>query len=70
MPSVSLGTPDVEELADFLRFLGEWLAADRDRLGGSLAQFMGDHPYSVEALQNDLVRFSALLGTGNYGAAF
>ena len=53
----------VTALADFLRFLIEWLTADRDGLGDSLARFMGDHPYGVEALRDDLARFKSLLGS-------
>lgn len=70
MLSVCLRTPDAEELADFLRFLSQWLTADPDRLGDSLDQFMSDHPYSAEELHSDLARFSALLGTADSGIDF
>jgi hypothetical protein len=66
MPSISMDAADAMELADLLRFSDEWLAADHDQLGGSLARFVGDHPYSVDVLRHDLGRFRLLLG-GDYG---
>ncbi len=66
-PESASSAADAAELADLLRFLGEWLAADHDRLGGSLAQFMGDHAYGVKALQHDLARFRSLLGVVDEG---
>ena len=67
--SVSLDTPDTEELADFLRFLGEWLTSGPEQLGDSLAHLMGSHPYGIDMLRHDLARFSALLSTGNDGTS-
>lgn len=63
MPAVSLDAADAEELAGFLLFLCEWAAADCDQLGESLARFMDDHPYSIDALLADLHRFKSLLGS-------
>jgi hypothetical protein len=60
-PATSLPSADAAELADFLRFLGEWVAASQHQLSDSLANFMGDHPYTVETLSHDLARFRALL---------
>jgi hypothetical protein len=50
MPGASLTTEDIAELVDFLRFLSEWVAADRDRLSTSLPEFVNDHPYGVGVL--------------------
>jgi hypothetical protein len=36
MPAVSLDTAGAAELAELLHFLGDWPAADRDRLDASL----------------------------------
>ena len=58
------------ELADFLRFLDEWLTSDREQLGDSLARLMGSHSCGIDILRHDLARFSALLGTGNNDGAF
>jgi len=57
--NVSLNSADAVELADFLRFLDEWLTSDREQLGDSLARFMGTHPYGIDLLRHDLARFSA-----------
>ena len=62
MAATGLTTEDAEELADFLRFLSEWLTADHDQLGGILGRFAGDHPYSIDMLLHDLGRFRLLLG--------
>ena len=68
--SVSLDTADAEELADFLRFLSEWLTSGPGQLSDSLARRMGSHPYGIDMLRHDLARFRALLGTGNDDGAF
>jgi len=65
MPETSLAAEDSAELADFLRFLGEWLAADHSQLSDSLAWFMDGYPYDVETLRQDLARFTSLLGGNN-----
>ena len=36
MPGISLAAADTAELADFLRFLGKWLATDHGQLSDSL----------------------------------
>jgi hypothetical protein len=59
--SVSLDTPDAEELADFLQLLSEWLTSDPGQLGDSLARLMGSHPYGIEILRHDFAWFRALL---------
>jgi hypothetical protein len=68
--NVSLNPADAVELADFLRFLDEWLTRDREQLGDSLARLMGSHTYGIDILRHDLARFSALLGPGNDDGAF
>ncbi len=68
--SAGLDTPDAEELADFLRFLSEWLASDLGQLGDSLARLMGSHPYGIDTLRHDIFRFRALLGAGNDDSTF
>jgi len=57
----SLPVEDAAELADFLRFMGEWAAADHHRLSASLAEFLDGHPYGLEMLCHDLARFRSLL---------
>jgi hypothetical protein len=54
MPEISLAAEDAAELADFLRFLGEWLATDHSQLSDSLARLMDGHPYELETLRHDL----------------
>lgn len=69
MPEISLPAAGVAELDDFLRFLADWLTADHDQVADSLAQFMDGHPYCVETLRHDLVRFKSMLG-GDSGITF
>ena len=59
MPAVSL---DAAELAELLRFLGDWLDADHDRLDTFLQRFVGNPAYDVGQLRADLSRFTFLLG--------
>lgn len=66
MPEISLAAEDAAELADFLRFLGEWLATDHSQLSDTLARFMDGHPYEVKTLRHDLARFTSMPG-GNDG---
>jgi hypothetical protein len=62
MPSVSLDAADAAELAELLRFVGDWLAADHDRLDASLHRFVGSPGYDIGQLRTDLARFGFLLG--------
>ena len=68
--SVCLGTPDAEDLADFLWFLSEWLTCDPEQLGDSLARLMGSHPYGIDMLRHDISRVRALLSDENNNGAF
>jgi hypothetical protein len=43
-------------------FLSEWLTRDPDRLGASLAQFVGHPAYGLRERRTDLERFIFLLG--------
>ena len=70
MPEISLPAEDVAELADFLRFLDEWVTAGHDQLSRPLALFMEDHPYGIETLRHDLGRFRLLLSGGGSGGVF
>jgi len=62
MPVVSLDTTDAVELAELLRFLSDWLAADPGQLSASLKRFTGSQAYDPGTLRNDLARFTVLLG--------
>jgi hypothetical protein len=62
MPVTSLDTADAVELAELLQFITRWLGCDEERLGRSLACFVGHPAYGIDALQNDLRRFTFLLG--------
>jgi hypothetical protein len=59
---VRIDAADAIELNQLLRFVGDWLAADPDRLGTSLHQFVGSPGYDPTHLQADLNRFTFLLG--------
>lgn len=62
MPAVNVGTGDAAELAELLEFFRDWLAADGNRLGASLSDFVGSRAYDVDQLCADLNRFVFLLG--------
>jgi hypothetical protein len=62
MPSLSLDATDAAELAEMLQFLAEWLAADDEHLGASLARFVGSTAYDLKDLRGDLERFTFLPG--------
>jgi hypothetical protein len=62
MPAVSLDAADAAELAELLRLVGDWLAADHDQLDSSLQRFVGNPAYGVGQLRGDLGRFMFLLG--------
>jgi glyoxylase-like metal-dependent hydrolase (beta-lactamase superfamily II) len=70
MPAVSLDTAGAAELAELLHFLGDWLAADRDRLDASLRRFVGTAGYDVAELRRDLDRFTFLIGGDDGEALF
>jgi hypothetical protein len=62
MPAVRLDAGDAAELAELLRLLGDWLAAEHDHLDASLQRFIGNPAYNVRQLRGDLDRFTCLLG--------
>jgi hypothetical protein len=62
MPVTSLDTADAIELAELLQFITRWLGSDKQRLSRSLADFVGHPAYGIDAVQNDLSRFTFLLG--------
>jgi hypothetical protein len=62
MPDVRLDTGDAAELAGLLQFLTGWLARDPDRLGASLARYVGHAACGTVQLRQDLDRFIFLLG--------
>ncbi|MFI5068098.1 MAG: hypothetical protein ACHP9Z_29525 [Streptosporangiales bacterium] len=61
-PITSLDTADAIELAELLQFITHWLSAGDEQLSRSLADFVGHPAYGIGALQNDLRRFTFLLG--------
>lgn len=62
MPAVSLDAADAAELAELVRFVHDWLAADPDQLGICLHQFVGSGEYDVTQLRGDLDRPTFPLG--------
>jgi hypothetical protein len=66
MPSISVDTTDAIELAELLQFLAGWITSDRARLESSLLAYVGHPAYGTTHLQQDLHRFTFLLG-GNDG---
>ena len=62
MPDMKLDANDAAELTDMLQFLSQWLARDPDRLGASLAGYVGHPAYGTAQLRQDLDRFTFLLG--------
>jgi hypothetical protein len=66
MPSISVDTTDAVELAELLQFLADWIASDPARLQSSLLAYVGHPAYGTAHLQQDLHRFTFLLG-GNDG---
>ncbi len=62
MPDVRLDPADAAELADMVRFLSDWLAADHGRLAASLRAFTGNSGYDLSQLRRDVDRFAILLG--------
>lgn len=62
MTAVTLNATDAAELAEMLQFLADWLQRDPDRLRASLEDFVGHPAYNTRQLQQDLDRFTFLLG--------
>ncbi len=62
MPAVNVDAGDAAELAELLRFLHDWLAAEHDHLDASLRRFVGNPAYDIGRLRTDLARFTFLLG--------
>jgi len=58
---LTLDAGDAAELAELLRFLGDWLAVAEDDLAASLTRFVGRGGYDVGQLRGDLDRFTFLL---------
>lgn len=62
MSEVNLAMEDAAELAEMLGFLNHWLSSDRERLSASLLNFVGHPAFSIDDLQEDLARFTFVLG--------
>jgi hypothetical protein len=69
MSETTINTGHAAELAEILQFLADWIAADREHLDTSLAEFIGSRGYHLNELPADLHRYAFLLG-GNDGQAF
>lgn len=62
-PEVRLALIDAAELTEALAFVSQWLcSADHDELAASFHRFIGTDDYDLTALQDDLARFTFLLG--------
>ena len=59
---MNISPDDAMELGQLLQLLDDWLASDREKLGMSLALFIGVSGYGLEMLRDDLARFMFLLG--------
>ena len=70
MSDVRLDASDAAELAELLQFVAGWLACDPDRLGGSLAGYVGHPAYGTAQLRQDLDRFIFLLGADDGESLF
>lgn len=57
-----LNAEDAIELAEMLRFLGDWMKHSHDLLAASLARFVGAPGYGPASLREDFTRFAFLLG--------
>ena len=62
MPEIKIDVTHAAELAEMLRFLGQWLGRDPARLAASLEEFVGHPAYGIDQLCQDLERFVFLLG--------
>lgn len=59
LPTVTLDAADAYELVELLQLINDWLRIDYYRHRASLDDIIG---YNLDALRNDLARFSFLLG--------
>ena len=59
VPTVTLDAADAYELVELLALINDWLRVDYHRHRASLADLVG---YDLDALRDDLARFSFLLG--------
>ncbi|MBO0815536.1 MAG: hypothetical protein J2P30_10410 [Actinobacteria bacterium] len=62
MTGISIDAADAIELAELLQFLAGWIASDPARLETSLLAYVGHPAYGTAHLQQDLHRFTFLLG--------
>jgi hypothetical protein len=62
MPSISIDTTDAMELTEVLQFIAGWISSDRAGLESSLLAYVGHPAYGTAHLQQDLHRFTFLLG--------
>lgn len=67
---VSLDAADAAELAELLRFVGDWLATDPGQLDASLRRFAGNPAYDAGQLRGDVDRLTFLLGGDDGQALF
>jgi hypothetical protein len=59
VPTVALDAADAYELVELLQLINDWLRVDHHRHRASLDELIG---YDLDALSDDLARFSFLLG--------
>ena len=62
---MNLAPEDAAELAGFLQFIAGWIASDREHMGTSLLDYIGDTPYSLGRLRLDLDRLTSVLREDN-----
>jgi hypothetical protein len=58
-PTVTIDIADAVELIELLQLINDWLRVDYHRHRASLDDIIG---YSLDALRNDLAKFTFLLG--------
>lgn len=58
-PTVAVDAADAYELVELLALINDWLRLDYHRHRASLDDLIG---YDLDALRDDLARFSCLLG--------
>ena len=59
VPTVAVDAADAYELVELLQLINDWLRVDYHRHRASLADLVG---YDLDALRDDLARFSFLFG--------